>query len=416
MPKLEKVGRLDFNKKAYLQGDQNTSSGFNKYAYLGIDEKKPSLLERFGPQALNAVKSIANDPGVQMGLNVASGDVGNTLLAAKGMAQDPATAVRSPTVQAGLPIAGGVVGGIPGAMTGDALRQMAGVAVAPETVPKTAFGKMASVLGAGIAQEPKVLNAIPGVPQVSEMAGNLMAKMGKGAARLGETLTGVKAKDLTQAAKQGISTYLAPSLEKASDIFGKAVGPEGAKALKVPAEEAFDSALSNARSFAKDIGSKIEQGQPVSSIDALKARQATDRVISSTPVMDKLTRRSLYDWRSKFDDIISSQNGPLKDASDIYRKAIVKDKILNLTRLNKSGEPSAFLPMLAGHSMAGKGIEGGLGMLTGTSPLVAGLAATVGGSTARGLNSIAQNPAARQALLQILQRIRQNSQQPQEQP
>lgn len=329
------------------------------------------------------------------------------------METDPGTMTRM--AGPALPIVGGMAGLISpvlggaaaGAMAGEGIRQSMGNAFAPETSAKTIPGQLANIAAAGIMQEPKILNSIPGISKVSNLASGMLSKIGKGAARAGETLTGVKAGDLTQAAEQGLSTYAAPSMEKASVAFGKAVGKEGEKALKVPASEAFDSALGKARAIAKDIGTKIENGKPVSSIDALKARQATDRIISSTPVTDKLTRRTLYDWRSKFDDIISTQNGPLKDASTNYRKAIVKDKIMNLTRLNKSGEPSAFLPMLVGHGMMGKGVEAGLGMLTGTSPLVAGLAATLGGS---GINAIKNNPVARQVLLQVLQKLRQGKQ------
>jgi len=310
----------------------------------------------------------------------------------------------------GLALAG-PAGMAAGTGVGKIAQNMIGIAQGDPNAPTTAMGAALPAMGqaalAGIAQEPKVLNDIPGVPQVSAMASNLFSKFGKGLARATETATGVKAKDITQAAKQGLSTYFDPSMQKAQQVFGEALGPEGAKALKVPVEDVFDSALTNARATAKDIGSKVEAGQAVSSIDALKARQATDRIISSTPVTDKLTRRSLYDWRSKFDDIIANQNGALEDASSQYRKAVIRDKILNLTRLNKSGEPSAFLPMLAGHAM-GNGIPNGVAMLAGTSPLVAGLAATAGGSALKGLNSIAKNPAARQALLQILQRIQQN--------
>src|SRR6185369_6293112 len=142
-----------------------------------------------------------------------------------------------------------------------------------------------------------------------------------------------------------------------------------------------------------------------SAIEALQARQATDRIISATPVTDKVSRAALYDWRTQFNDALSNQSGKLADASKTYRKAIVKDTILNPTRLNKSGEPSAFLPMLVGHGMIGKGVEGGLGMLTGTSPALWGLGATAGGSAARGLQKLGENPETRQVLLNLLERL-----------
>src|SRR5439155_13009743 len=104
------------------------------------------------------------------------------------MQTDPATMQR---VGGGaLPIVGGALFGAPGAMGGEALRQLTGTAFAPETVPQTALGRAASIAGAGVAQEPKMLNAIPGVSKVGEMASNMLSKFGKGATRLGEDLTG----------------------------------------------------------------------------------------------------------------------------------------------------------------------------------------------------------------------------------
>lgn len=332
-------------------------------------------------------------------------------LTQKFMQTDPA--VMQKMGGAALPIVGGALGGAPGAAGGEFLRQMTGTALAPETVPQTPLGRFASVVGAGAAQEPKILEAIPGVPAVKEMASGLLSKVGKGLAKAGQTLTGAKADVLTQAAKQGLSTYAAPSIPKAQEIFGQALGPEGRAALKQSASEAFDSSLSKARQLATEIGTKIEKGEPVSAIEALQAKQATDQIISATSVTDKVSRRALFDWKSRFDDILSSQNGPLKSASNTYRQAVVKDQLLSPTRLNKSGEPSAFLPMLIGHGMMGKGIEGGLGMLTGTSPAMWGLGATAGGSASRGLLKLGQQPEIRQALLGILQKImasRQNGQ------
>lgn len=393
---------MGFNPDAYLA--EGSSSGFDPDAYLGVKKQEPTLVDQI--------------PGILKQAATAALDSSPAKLTQKFMQTDPATMqkVGGPA----LPIAGGALGGPVGAAAGELLRQATGTAFAPETVPETPLGRAASAASAGILQEPKILNAIPGVSQatgkVSQLMSGLAAKAGKGFLKAGETASGVKAQDLGQAAEQGLSTYGAPSLKKATQIFGDALGPEGQAALKEKASDAFDPALGKARAIAADIGSRMEEGKPVSAIEALQARQATDRIISSTSVTDKLTRKSLYDWRSKFDDILTKQDGPLKAASNTYRQAIVKDKILNPTRLNKSGEPSAFLPMLVGHGMMGKGLESGLGMLTGTSPALWGLAATAGGSGIRGLNTLAQNPAIRQTLLQVLQRLNQNKQPEQAKP
>lgn len=295
--------------------------------------------------------------------------------------------------------------GAPAAALGEFGKEAVNTVIDPSSVPKTALGRFASTVGAGVMQEPEILNAIPGVPQTKQVLSNVAAKFGKGMARAGETLSGVKKDVLKQTFEKGLSIYAAPSLPKAQQIFGEALGPEGRAAMRQGAAEAFDPALGKAREVATQIGSKIENGEHVTAIEALKARQATDRVISATPITDKISRKALYGWRNQFDNELASQSGKLADASRTYRSAIIKDKITNLTRMNKSGEPSAFLPMIVGHSMAGKGLEGGLGMLTGTSPAVWGLGAAAAGQAAKGLNAIGQNPATRQALLQILQKI-----------
>lgn len=393
------MDNLAFDPDAYLKQNK-TGDGFDPDAYLADQDGKGGgspPISFVAKQVLNMTPMahpIRNLP--LLGAILGPAALGPAM-GAVGLGSSAATAAAG----AGL-----------GQIAKDAVSVARGDPNAPTAPGAAAFSAGSQALGAGLMQEPRALKEIPGVSKVTQMASDLASKTTNALARGAETLTGLKARDVAQAAKQGISTYLNPSLGKATEIFGEALGPEGQKALKVPAEDAFDAALGRARGIAKDVGTRLENGKPISSIDALKARQATDRIISSTPVTDKLARRSLYDWRSKFDDIISSQNGPLKEASNTYRKAIVKDKILNLTRLNKSGEPSAFLPMLAGHGAMAKGLEAGLGMLTMTSPAVAGLLATTGGSTARGINSIAQNPQARQVLLQVLQKLKQGKQSP----
>lgn len=363
----------------------------------GMANPPLSMMDTVGQIAKNAAQTaVASDPAQ---------------LSNEFFKTDPATMQR--VGGPALPIMGGVAGApfglaAPGAALGELARQVTGTAFAPDTVPKTGLGRAASAITAGVAEEPKILKAIPGVPKVAEMASNLVSKALKGLAKAGQTLSGAKADILTQGARQGLSTYLDESLPEAQSIFSKALGPKGESAIKETAKEAFDSALTKARKVAVDIGTKIENGEPVTALEALKARQATDRVISSTPITDKVTRKALYGWRNQFDNELASQSGKLADASRTYRRAIVKDTLLSPTRLNKSGEPSAFLPMLVGHGMMGKGLEGGLGMLTGTSPAVWGLGATAGGSALRGLNKLGENPATRQILMQVLQKIMQS--------
>lgn len=235
---------------------------------------------------------------------------------------------------------------------------------------------------------PMAQTAVAGLPGTTE--GQAITKsIGKGLAKVGQSFSGARADILEQGAKQGYQTYLAPSMTKASDTFAEALGPEGQATMKQTASQAFDPALGQARQLATHIGSKIEAGETVSPLDALKARQATDRVISATPVWDAKARSALYDWRNTFDKIIQDQAGPLKDASTTYRQAIVKDALLKPLPVNKHGEYSRLAPMLAGlaggvggiggHNKTG-GALGTAGYLLATSPLAMGAAATTLGA------------------------------------
>jgi hypothetical protein len=401
------VGTLAFDPDAYLNEGKNPS-GFDPDAYLGIAPAQVPFTDKLKQAAIDSVKRIASS-------------------SAEGAKQ---VATMSPQVQKmtanAAPVLGGIAGmpfglGAPGAAAGEFVKNAANTVLDPASVPKTPLGNFASTVGAGVAQEPKILGAIPGVSQVGEMAGNLAGKIagkvGTGAAKFAEALTGAKANVLEQGARQGLSTYAAPSLPKAQEIFGQALGPEGQSAVRQGASEAFDPSLGKARALATEIGTKLEQGKPISAIEALQARQATDRVISATPITDKLSRNALYGWRNQFDNELSSQSGPLADASRTYRQAIVKDTLLNPLKITKQGQISQVAPMvatLAASAGAGSGHRrgagmGGLGYLAASSPALAGLAATTGGSVAQGLNAIAKNPAARQVLYQVLQRLQQGN-------
>lgn len=170
-----------------------------------------------------------------------------------------------------LPLAGAMVGstfGNPGlgAAAGGGLakiaQNMAGIYSGDPNVPRTvtdaALSAGGEALGAGIAQEPKVLMGIPGVPQVSKMVGNLASKVGTNVSKFAEAMTGAKVKDLQQAAKQGLSTYAAPSMEKAQGIFGQAMEKAGISS-KPPIEHIIDPQLQTARDTALHVGKLIDE-------------------------------------------------------------------------------------------------------------------------------------------------------------
>lgn len=327
---------------------------------------------------------------------------------------DPATMQRVGGVA--LPIAGGAVGGPIGAAAGEFARQATGAAFAPETVPHTPLGSAASVIGASIAQEPKMLNAIPGVPQATEAVTNLASKAGSGLAKAAQAFSGGRAKDFIDAAKKGYATYAAPSIEKARASFGNALKGQGGAAI--PVAESVKSILepeaSAARKTVVDLVERVAKGEKLSPAEALAGRQAVDDVIESTPFWQGKKRGKQFDIRKQFDEILSSMSGELKAESAKYRASILKDNLTKFLPVNKHGEYSRLAPMLSslGGALTGvnssdakKGAGATAGYLLATSPLALGALATSGGSAAKLFGTLASRPEVRQVLLQTLQRI-----------
>lgn len=391
---------LDFNPDAYL-ADGSTSGGFDPDAYLGIKKQPPiNVKEELAKAAMGPLFS-------------------NTLFGR--VVANPAKAQKQ--FGAALPILGGMLAGPAGAALGETANVAAGTALGNPQTPSTPLGIGADVIGAGVMQEPKILKAIPGVSQVGEMASNMLSKTGKsigtGAAKFAEALTGTKAKDLEQGARQGIATYLDPSIEKAGKVFGKAMEDAGIPG-KPPLRQIIDPQLSTARKVALRVGDKLEKGLDIGAGEALQARQAIDRIYNATSLVDRATRGQLAELRTAFDDVIAGKSGALKEASTLYRKAIVKSNLLNPFRITKQGQMSAVAPMVAtlaasagmgsGHK-EGAGL-GGLGYLAASSPAVAGAIATGGGSLARTGFALAERPEVRQVLFQLLQQLRAKNERP----
>jgi hypothetical protein len=325
-----------------------------------------------------------------------------------------------------LPIAGGAVGGPIGAAAGEAARQLTGTALAPDTVPQTALGSAANVIGAGIAQDPKILAGIPGVGPVAEMAANLASKTGKGLAKAAQALSGGKAGDFIEAAKKGLRTYAAPSKQEAGQMMQAALeklpGERVAPTMVETVESAITPEASSGSRFLSDVAKRIDGGELIDARQALKAKQALDDVIDTVPVWQTKRRAKLFDLKKTFDDVLSSQAGDLKDASNEYRAASLKDNLTKPFPVNKHGEYSRLAGMLStlGGSVAGSvaGHEGGskagaagalapLATAVALSPMSLGAAATTAGQ----FGKLAANPQVRQALFQALQKIMQSREQ-----
>lgn len=376
------------------------------------------------------IPGILQDAAQQAGEAALASSPAN--LTQKFMQTDPATMQR--VGGAALPIVGGLVTGPAapiGAAAGEFLRQATGTALAPETVPQTALGRAASVVGAGVAQDPKILNAIPGVPAVAKMAGDLASKVGKnvsgGLAKTANVLSGGKAGDFIETAKKGLSTYAAKSKEEAGAMMGAALKKLPGEAVAPTMAETIESVVTPeaaaGNKYLVDIGKRIDQGELIDARQALKAKQALDDVIDTVPIWQIKRRGKLFDLKKTFDEVLSSQSGELKNASNEYRAAALKDNMTKFLPVNKHGEYSRLAGMLStlGGSIGGTigGHEGGAkgGLIGGLAPIATAVAlspgslgglAAGGGSAARGLMKLGENPAIRQALLQVLQRMQQD--------
>jgi hypothetical protein len=462
-PSKAQVVRLAFDPDAYLN-EGKSSSGFDPDAYLGIAHQEVPFTDRLKQAAIDSIKHIAS----------------GSLAGAKEIATMGPTAQK--IAANSLPIAGGMaltplgLAG-PGAAAGEFAREAVNTVINPQDVPKTALGRFASTVGAGVMQEPKMLNAIPGVPKVAEMASNMVNKTGKGMAKVFQAISGGKAQDFIETAKKGASTYSAPSLAEAGQKFVEAVkhlpqemefvppeNPVPAKAvygqeskplldqfgqvLKKPVEapdlawkgpfktgesmsDTIEAAVtpeaSAGNKFLKDVAKRVDDGELITARQALKAKQSLDDVIDTVPIWQTKRRAKLFDIKKTFDDVLSSQSGELKEASDTYRAAVLKNNMTKFLPVNKHGEYSRLAPMLTGLASSVGGTVGGkeggakygaLGALTPLAGMVAmspgtlgGIAAGAGG-LARGLNVIGQNPAVRQVLLQVLEKLAQKKQLP----
>lgn len=327
---------------------------------------------------------------------------------------------------AALPAVGGALGGPIGAATGEFAREAANTVVDPSQVPQTALGRFASTVGAGVAQEPKILNAIPGVPQVSEMMGNLASKAEKGIAKTAQVLSGGKAGDFLETVKKGFSTYAAKSKEDAGAAMGRVIDKLPGKSATPTMAEHIAGAItpesSAGNKFLVDIGKRIDDGELINARQALKAKQSLDDVIDTVPIWQTKRRAKLFDLKNTFDDVLSNQSGALKKASNDYRGAVLKDNMTKFLPVNKHGDYSRIAPMMASVASAAgvgagthkAGVEGGIfGALTPIAAMIAlspgslGAGAATAGAAKQAINAIGQNPLARQALLQILQKLQQ---------
>jgi hypothetical protein len=328
-----------------------------------------------------------------------------------GRPQDLVSKIYTPLIQGAAMTAGGAAGAVMGAPAGPVGSGLAGVGLA------AAMNPPAKRFAASIDQMRGIANPLnqpkPLLRQAQDVAGDFREGVGieaggkvlneaaplvkplfRGAAKkmsnVGSVISGAKPQDLMQAYDQGLATYAAPGMAKAGRLFDDAAKAAGINP-KPTLDAALDPALSTAKQVALEAGKKMESGAALNAQEALYARQATDRIIAGTAPKDKATLHYLSELRGQFDSALTTASPAMKEASNQYRKSIVKRNLLSPVPVNKGGTPNKLTSILFGlGGLLGGGTERSLavplkaaGALVAMSPLVQGFGASASGSAVK---------------------------------
>jgi len=340
-----------------------------------------------------------------------------------------------------LPVAGAMAGTAvaPGAGTaagaglGSIAQRMADLAYgqgAPPPSPGTNFAPKEAVW-------PMVNTAMAGVPEttqakaIAEKAApylaNLKTGFKKGAAKIFGSTSGkgaVKTARLIEDPLAILPEKLggSKSVQAASDAYGNALANdktliplEGGKGFTRGITKTEFSPFSRGNKEAEDVAQSIwdkwKTGAEINAQEAYTAKRATDKLWPAVVKERNAEQiRQLSEFKTAMDDVLSNQGaGPFLKASKDYARARLGADFTQLLPRTKTGDISTvktlLLHTLAPHRMAAM-VAGGL-----TSPVVTGAGNLGIQGAVKGLNAIAQNPEARQVLLQVLQRLQQGKQQ-----
>lgn len=275
--------------------------------------------------------------------------------------------------------------------------------------------------------------ALAGVPETSggqvvgEKVGDALSylkdKFTKALPKVGQVMTGksaVKVSRLMEDPTAILPESLggAKSVEDASKQYGEALDntpvfhDEGyvTKGLEKKDFGPFSKGKSEAEDVAQTIYDKWKAGEPISAQDAYNAKRATDKLwpnVVKERNADDI--RQMSQFKTGMDDVLSNQAGPFAKASKDYARARLGADFTQILPRTKTGDISTVKTLLL-HTLApGRGV----GMLAGglTSPLATGVGNLGVQTAAKGINAIANNPEARQVLLQVLQKLTQGQQQ-----
>jgi hypothetical protein len=329
-------------------------------------------------------------------------------------------------MMAGTAVAPGI-GTAAGAGLGSIAQRMADLAYGqgapPPTpgqsfAPKEAIWPVANTAMAGLPETP--IGQAAG-EKVGDVLSALKDKFVKTFPKVAQATTGKSAVKVARLIKD--PTAILPesmggamSVDKASQQYGEALAND--KTL-IPLEDQkgftrgirktefspFSRGQKEAEEKAQAIWDKWKAGEPINAQEAYDAKRATDQ-LWPTVVKERNAEqiRALSEFKTSMDDVLSSQGaGPFQKASKNYARARLGADFTQVLPRTKTGDistvKSLILPLIEPRKLP---------FLAATSPLVTGIGNLGVQGAAKGINTIANNPAARQVLLQLLQKLKQN--------
>lgn len=316
---------------------------------------------------------------------------------------------------------GGPMGAAAGAGTGQIFKRIYDLASGASPLPATkpliggiqmpmaseAVAPMTQAALAGIAQEPKVLNEIPGVPQVVDYAKRAGTQVGKGLARLGEAASGVKAQDIKQLFKNPGQLWHTGSREAAGQAIGDAklaagVNPGITEDIKsFTPSNVFKATKSDAvgEKALNQVAEAVSSGGKPSVEDVGDALKHVSKQIKAG-LNQGLDTSELQNIQAHLNTVLEDIAPNVQAARQEFAPLAQRDKFLKLFPTNKNGTISKANLLYLNTIAKGATIPF-------RAPITTGLVTSAAGGATKAINSIAENPQARQVLMQVLQRLTQ---------
>ena len=305
---------------------------------------------------------------------------------------------------AGLFMTGNPAGAALGGMIGKSAEQISRVGMG---LPRAAQGTE-QILGdigrAGLGQGAAAVSGEAIGPAIG-LAGKVLGPFGKGAAKVGQMVTGVEAQKFRRLAQDPAA--ILPEFLGGSKSVAKA-GRELGAAIDETNLIKETNPFFNADSVSKNLWDKTKsflkgETPPPTPQEMFEGKRAIDEVLSKTP----WAKRQGTLWRDRvlFKNYLRDELGKLygnmaKASKDYARSALGRD-FLSVVPVNQSGTPSILRSGIGTGLATAAGLPFAAG-LAASSPLVAGGLTAAGSGLIKGAVGAAKNPVLRRGFLSIL--------------